>query len=219
MEQVVPILQLIKRIEENPKEMMGNSLITQLPHFLSGYRESVSMIGKRLEWPFCKFDSWMKEKYEIKMRWSNHLALYSENEEEGLKEIFKLLKEFLKVYTHECENHRQETEIETFNFYKLLYKIQLRPALYFGIDDIKSFRSYIEGILKARRDFNVEKTSQELEYEGFPNWLIFERHNLMKKIPWDKVYYVYPYARCSLDLFFYDYNTYLQEKYNKTLCE
>lgn len=218
MKQTIPIIKLIKNIAENPREVIGSQQIMQLTNFLRGYNEGLSTIGKRLEWPFCKFNNWIQEKYDTKLEWDKYLTLYLEREEEEFKEFFSLFEEFLKTYKQECENHGSiEEEIEEFNLYKFFYQIQLRPGMYIGTNDIRTFSIYVKGLLKARRDFNLEITKQELEYEGFSVWLVCERHELKKIVSWEKIYYVYPYTEHTLTLFFAHYNDYLKEIHNKTL--
>lgn len=221
MKQTIPIIKLIKNIAKNPREVIGSQQIMQLTNFLRGYNEGLSTIGKRLEWPFCKFNNWMQEKYDTKLEWDKYLTLYLETEEEEFKEFFSLFGEFLKTYIQECENHgsieEEIEEIEEFNLYKFLYQIQLRPGMYIGINNIRTFSVYMKGLLKARRDFNLEITQQELEYEGFSDWLVCKKHKLKKIASWEKIYYVYPYTERTLTLFFADYNDYLKDIYNKTL--
>ena len=57
------------------------------------------------------------------------------------------------------------------DLYDLLKEIKKRPGMFLGHVSIKNFYMFLQGYYFARRDLQIPNTKQELEFNGFQDWI------------------------------------------------
>jgi hypothetical protein len=66
---------------------------------------------------------------------------------------------------------------------ELLYQIKQRPGMFLDTPSIKSLQMLMMGYNIARRDQNIPLTKQELEFQGFQQW-VQDKYNVLSSKSW-----------------------------------
>jgi hypothetical protein len=66
---------------------------------------------------------------------------------------------------------------------ELLHQIKKRPGMFLDSPSIKSLQMLMMGYNIARRDQNIPLTKQELEFQGFQQW-IQDKYNVLSSKSW-----------------------------------
>ena len=92
--------ELLRSIKKRPGMYLGTSSITRLDMLLRGYnlaRREAGIAPTEQEKEFEGFQSWIQEKYDIKLgqSWAKIILFYSVDEYEALEKFFELFEEYL----------------------------------------------------------------------------------------------------------------------------
>lgn len=66
---------------------------------------------------------------------------------------------------------------------ELLHQIKKRPGMFLDSPSIKSLQMLMMGYNIARRDQNIPLTKQEIEFQGFQQW-IQDKYNVLSSKSW-----------------------------------
>ncbi|MFM7364524.1 MAG: hypothetical protein ACKO11_08520 [Cuspidothrix sp.] len=72
------------------------------------------------------------------------------------------------------------------DLYDVIRNIQKRPAMYLGRSTISNLRTFIAGYSFARRQMQIQQTTQEQEFSNFQTW-IQQKYNVAYNQTWDQI--------------------------------
>jgi hypothetical protein len=95
---------LIRNIEKRPAMYLGQSSVTHLAVFLSGYsfaRRQLNIAQSEQEKQFSEFQDWIQQKFNVNANqpWDKIILFFAQDEQSALAQFFVLLHEFQQ------ENH------------------------------------------------------------------------------------------------------------------
>ncbi|PSB05264.1 hypothetical protein [Merismopedia glauca] len=96
---MLPLYDLLKKIQEKPGLYIGYPSISNLFMFLCGYQYSLQELQLPIseqEQEFQKFQPWLQEKFQVKTSasWAKIILLFSTDEDRAFTSFFDLLEEF-----------------------------------------------------------------------------------------------------------------------------
>lgn len=96
---MVDLYDLIGNIQKRPAMYLGQSSITHLRTFLSGYffaRRQLDASQTEQEKQFSNFQTWIQQKFNItsNQSWDKIILFFSPDEQTALKQFFDLFNEF-----------------------------------------------------------------------------------------------------------------------------
>jgi len=202
----------LRQIEQHPYPLIGCQSLHRLCYFFKGFQFGSESAGKKINLPYYGFQAWIERRYQVfdtDTPWASIIQLYALDDNEAFTVFFPLHRQYSTSFTDtQIQSQVQTTVVKPFHLYKLFKSIKENPTVILGTFKIDDFKCFIEGIISARKHFDIEPTAEELAYEKFPTWL-FQTHHLEPTFPWERIYTFYQKTN-HLDAFFIDYHAYLK---------
>jgi hypothetical protein len=201
---------LVDRIERKPFDYLTERSVECLDRFFSGYQ----IFGPPLWRDLTSFEFWLKERLiypeDSASRWWRFIQLNSKDRFGSFELFCRLYRHYRKHKPVDVQPSAPEITLrsDSFDFYKHLYAISKRPAMYLGSDDVQSLAAYLAGYFTGKKHAALGLTRDEKEFYRFAEWL--RRHyNFRQEYPWYRLVEMWPRARNSLESFFVEYDAFL----------
>ncbi len=108
---------LLKQVQKKPGLYIGNSSISNLYMFLTGYHFARCQLSIPLsvqEREFQEFQPWLQEKFGIttSQSWSQLILFHAVDERDAFDRFFELFEEFLHCRHEQSSTNRAEAVLE-----------------------------------------------------------------------------------------------------------
>ena len=156
-------IDLLERIENNPKDYIVHRKVNLLDSFIMGYELILLEIKdiEMLEYKYKNIPSlneYAREKYNANDIGSRNiksiLEYNSENELEYYCKYLNLIKEYESKYL--LEDKIEFIIKPKYEFEKILVNIKKRFPMYFGNYNLENLRAFIDGYIICKKDYNIE---------------------------------------------------------------
>lgn len=179
-------------IADNPEEYLSEKSVLLFPTFWGEYarRYEIERKPKKSFGIPRAFYDYVDKKYD---NMSSHgpyhmINFYSRNEAEAFDKFFETLREFLSVNNLDYSTFYEPStgRYDQVDFYTLVKAVIARPPMYLGTISFRLLVQFINGYLRAIKDFNLEETEQEKTFLEFAHYIETKYVNLSGP-SWDKI--------------------------------
>jgi len=203
---------LLNQIEHHPYPLIGCQSLHRLCYFFRGVQFGSESAGKKMTLPYYGFQAWIEQRYAVfntDASWASIIQLYALDDREAFSVFFPLHRQYsTSLPDTQIQAQIKNTDIAPFHLDQLFKSIKENPTVVLGTFKIDDFKYFIEGVIVARQQFDIQPTAEELAYAKFPAWL-FQFYQLKPVFPWERIYSFYQNTH-HLDAFFADYQLFLE---------